>query len=256
MNILVKTTGGGIFSMYTIAIQQILRDIQNIDDIQNIYIEIDNYRTSHIILDHVENATKNPFDFVLDQKNIEPTIVLIGTFNKTYTDHDTLYGSVELEKIQKICDKIKIKDSILNSINTDINEQTLGVHVRLTDMLELHLDIHGGGTTLDYIDFIKKLSADMTIKNIFVSSDNRYSLDLLSRNFKIIHNDVNNLNKTEMPSNYYNYQLENLTRENFWVDSFTDMISLSRCGSLVYKLSNLNTTALFFSKTLTNFYKL
>jgi hypothetical protein len=256
MNISVKTTGGGIFSMLTIAIQQILNDIQNIDDIKNIYIEIDNSRTPHIIAEHVENETKNPFDFVLDQKYIEPSVVLYGTFTNTYNNHDTLYGTVELEKIQKICDKIKIKDSILNRINPDINEQTLGVHVRLTDMLEWHLDIHKGGSTQDYINLLQKILIGTDIKNIFVSSDNEYSLEILKHNFKIIHNTVNNLNKTETDGNYYKYQLENINFENFWTDSFIDMISLSRCGSLVYKLSNLNNASLFFSKTLTKFYKL
>ena len=42
MNVLVKTVGGGIFSTFTIAIQQILNDIPNVDEIDNIYIELDN----------------------------------------------------------------------------------------------------------------------------------------------------------------------------------------------------------------------
>ena len=64
------------------------------------------------------------------------------------------------------------------------------------------------------------------------------------------------LSKTEYGGDYYGYQLGNMHREFFWVDSFVDMLSLSRCGILLYKLSNLNNTSLFFSKTLTKFYKI
>ena len=93
-------------------------------------------------------------------------------------------------------------------------------------------------------------------ESALAGSDNEFSLQKIKENFDIIHNDTNNLNKTEHGGVYYNYQLDNMHREFFWVDSFVDMLSLSRCGVLLYKLSNLNNTSLFFSKTLTKFYKI
>ena len=63
MNILVKTMGGGIFSIFTVAIQQILHNVSNVKDIENIYIEIDKsrqvYSNNEIIewVQKIENET-------------------------------------------------------------------------------------------------------------------------------------------------------------------------------------------------------
>jgi len=259
MKILVKTMGGGIFSIFTVAIQQILRDISNVEDIENIYIELDKPRSiypNNRLINTIENESGNPFDFVLDQIKLQPNIVLIATPLKTYNNHEILYGTEELKKLQIICSKIKIKENVLSKIKNDINEDTLGVHVRLTDMLEFHKDIHNGGSTEEYISSIKKIISTNKVKNIYVASDNELSLLKLKENFDIINNTASNLNKTEYGGDYFNYQLDNMHLEFFWVDSFVDMLSLSRCGTLLYKLSNLNTTSLFFSKTLTKFYKI
>lgn len=262
MNILVKTMGGGIFSIFTVAIQQILHNVSNVKDIENIYIEIDKsrqvYSNNEIIewVQKIENETGNPFDFVLEQKNLQPSIVLVASPLKTYDNHENLYGTEELKKLQIICSKIKIKENVLSKIKKDIDKNTLGVHVRLTDMLEHHLDKHKGGSTDEYIYHLKNITSNNNFKNIYIASDNEFSLQKIKENFDIIHNDTNNLNKTEHGGDYYNYQLDNMHREFFWVDSFVDMLSLSRCGVLLYKLSNLNNTSLFFSKTLTKFYKI
>jgi len=255
MNVLVKTVGGGIFSTFTIAIQQILNDIPNVDEIDNIYIELDNdrYHYSERILG---SEMINPFDYVLDQKKINPDIILTANFIKTYINHNDLYGTEELKKLQIICGKIKIKQNVLNKINSKINEKTLGVHVRLTDMLEHHIELHKGGSTQEYVDSIKNIINENDIENIFVSSDNEHSLLILKENFDIINNQISNINKTEFGGDYFRYQLDNLHLEYFWVDSFVDMIGLSKCGILLYKLSNLNNSSLFFSKTLNKFYKI
>jgi hypothetical protein len=255
MNVLVNSVGGGIFSIFTIAIQQILNDIENVDSIENIYINLDKSRYSYPI-GEVLNESGNPFDFVFDQQIIEPNIVLNANIIKTHLNHDNLYNSEELKKIQIICSKIKIKDTVLNKIRDDISEKTLGVHVRLTDMLQHHNKDHGGGSTKEYVEIIDQIIKENEVKNIFVASDNESSLKILSLNFEIINNDSKNINETEYGGNYFKYQLDNLNNEFFWVDSFVDMLSLSKCGILIYKLSNLNNASLFFSKTLTKSYKL
>lgn len=251
MNILINTTGGGIFSLFTIAIQQVLNDINELNNIDNIYIDIDKE-----LYQYQKNITNNPFDYVLDQEKIKPDIILKATPIKTYSNHNSLYNTEELQKIKLICSKIKIKDTITNKINKEICKDTLGVHVRLTDMLEFHADLHGGGSTEQYINHIIDILKINKVKNIFVASDNIYSLEKIKENFEIIHNETRNLNKTEFNGNFLQYQIDNIHKENFWIDSFIDMISLSRCGILLNKLSNLNNASLFFSNTLNTFYKI
>ena len=257
MNILVKTTGGGIFSLFTIAVQSVYNEIKDINNIENIYIEVDASRYTYMnYLNGVKNETGNPFDYVLDQVKIEPCHVINASPSKIHLDHKLLYQTEEFVKLQAICSKIKIKEKVLSKINPDICAETLGVHVRLTDMLEFHLDAHKGGDTNQYINSIKNILAENKIKNIFVASDNTYSLDLLKQHYDFINNNVSNINKTQHGGNYFQYQLNNLHTEDFWVDSFVDMLSLSRCGILLNKLSNLNNTSLFFSKSLSKFYKI
>lgn len=251
MNISIETSGGGIFSLFTTAIVQIYLNFDKLNDIDNIYIDID--KDSYA---YQKNMTNNPFDYVLDQKKIKPDFTLKAFPLMPYNDHNLLYGTLELEKIKLICSKIKIKNIIINKINKEICENTLGVHVRLTDMLDYHLDSHGGGSTDDYLKSISNILKIHKVKNIFVASDNIFSLEKIKENFEIIQNKVNNLNKTEFNGDYFNYQIENIHKEDFWVDSFTDMLSLSKCGILLNKLSNLNNTSLFFSKTLSIFYKI
>lgn len=262
MNILVKTMGGGIFSIFTTAIQEILNSVSNVEDIENIYIEIDKSRqvdSNGILIEwfrKVNNKTGNPFDFVLEQKKLNPNILLIANPRKSYDNHENLYGTEELKKLKIICSKIKIKEDVLNKVKNNIDENTLGVHVRLTDMIEYHKDIHSGGSTDEYILSINDIISNNNIKNIYISSDNEFSLKKIKENFEIIYNNSKNLNKTEYGGDYYNYQLNNMQYEFFWIDSFVDMLSLSKCGILLYKLSNLNNTSLFFSNTLTKFYKI
>lgn len=254
MNILVETTGGGIFSLFTTAIQQVFfnfDDFKKLNNIDNIYIDIN--KNSY---KYKKNIKNNPFDYVLDQEKIKPDFVLKAFPVGTYNDHSLLYGTPDLEKLKLICSKIRIKNTITNKINKEICENTLGVHVRLTDMIDYHIDLHGGGSTDDYLKYIADILKFNKVKNIFVASDNFFSLEKIKENFEIIYNQVDNISETEFNSDYCNYQIENIHKEDFWVDSFTDMLSLSKCGILLNKFSNLNNAALFFSKTLHKFYKI
>jgi hypothetical protein len=119
MNVLVKTVGGGIFSTFTIAIQQILNDIPNVDEIDNIYIELDNdrYHYSERILG---SEMINPFDYVLDQKKINPDIILTANFIKTYINHNDLYGTEELKKLQLEVIELRLQNKIYKELSNKI----------------------------------------------------------------------------------------------------------------------------------------
>lgn len=261
MNIKVNTIGGGIFSKFMVAIQSI-NDICSVESIENIYIDIDRIKDNNF------KNKLNPFDFVFEQNdglNFDKVIDAYSNHvyrgnkfgNQTYTD---IFNSPDLNNLKSICNKIKIKDTILNKV-TDINESTLGIHVRLTDMNVEH-PIYGIHTTDDYIKkTIDILNNNKTLNKIFISSDNEMSIEVIKKNeqlnkYEIITNKVGNRHIDEKGVGYYSYQVTRMTSENFWIDSFIDMISLSKCSELLYRVSNLNNSSVIFSNTIKKTHRL
>ena len=174
-----------------------------------------------------------------------------------YITHDSLFGTENLRRLRIIVSKIKIKDSVLNKINSNINERTLGIHVRLTDMAQYHPELHRGTTTNDYLIKINEVLSNNHFDEIFISSDNYQSLEKIKSTYpNLLYNDVNNRNIDESPNNYDIYMANQMHLESFWIDSFLEMLSLSRCGTLIYNSSNLNNTSIIFSKNIQKSYKI
>ena len=259
MNILVKTVGGGVFSKLMIAIQSILYSefsgkINDVNDINNIYIDIDRNRICRI---RNKNININPFNFALEQNEdlvFDRTILSHPPKHyggKVYTD---VLNHKDLNKLRIICSKIKIKKDILSLVNNNIGISTLGVHVRLTDMNRIHPE-YGVSSTKNYIDKINDVIVGGNNK-IFVASDNINSLKILKDNFNIISNETTNRNSDEKSGNYMQYLRNRCSDKQLWIDSFLEMISLSKCGELIYKVSNLNNASVIFSNTIKKTYKL
>tara|TARA_R110002020_G_scaffold381800_1_gene592695 strand:- start:4112 stop:4864 length:753 start_codon:yes stop_codon:yes gene_type:complete len=249
MNIKVYTVGGGTFSKFMVAIQCILSNINNVNKINNIYIDIDRKRICRI---RHKNISENPFNYVLDQKDIggKNLNVLHASPSGVYQD---IINHKDLNKLRIICSKIKIKKSIINMVNPKIDPDTIGVHVRLTDMDQVH-PIYGKSTTQKYITKINNV-LDNKKRKIFVASDNDNSIKIIKKNFNIMFNNVSNRHKNETGNGYMEYLRSRSVDEQLWVDSFLEMLSLSRCGELIYKISSLSITSIIFSKTIKKTYK-
>ncbi len=257
MNIKIETIGGGIFSKFMIAVQSILHNVENINQIKNIYIDINRDKICTI---RNKNITINPFDYVLEQnpnlvfdKIIDSEISHKKRYEKygsqVYTD---INKNLDLPKLKKICTKIKIKNNILNMVNSNIDKNTLGVHVRLTDMNLTHKNF-GVGTTQKYIETINKIKK---YNNIFIASDNINSIESIKKKFDIIYNNTSNRCINENGYGYTEYLRNNSSEKNLWVDSFLEMLSLSKCGKLIYKVSNLNNVSVVFSNTIKKTYRI
>ena len=250
MKIHIKTNGGGIFSHFYLALRTVEFKIKNIDSIESIYLE----PNSDTVIGQ-KCIGFNPFDFTLDQK-IETFDIYINS--SIFAIHETLkdIDSEFLNRMRQICDKILIKKEIIKSTNSLINENTLGVHIRLTDMFQHHPYYISqlGNSTEAYIN--KTISLIEQNHPIFVSSDNKESLINFQKKFNVIFNNSRNIAETEYDKDYLTYQYDNFDKEWFWNDSFLDMISLSKCGSLLYNVSSLNTTSFLYSKSIINTYRL
>jgi hypothetical protein len=256
MNIKVDTFGGGPFSQFMVALQSI-NDVHknDLDKIDNIYIDTD-------------MVSINPFNYVLEQ-NSEMLFDSIVNCRESHHRREQNKGILEytdlfninngdLENLKKIIKKIKIKNTVTDKLNT-LNDRTLGVHIRLTDMNSIH-PIHGIFTINDYISKIKTvLKGDPTLNNIFISSDNDESISKIISifsNHTITYNTVSNRSVKEDDTSYMSYQTKSFSSEMFWVDSFLEMLSLSLCDELIYRVSNLNNSSVIFSEKIKKTHKL
>ena len=129
MNIKVVANNAGIFAKVILAVQTIKHHCNkggiSLDSIDNIYFE-----------SRPNGMTTNLFDYVLDQEELPKYDMVLQSrlfkyYNKMFTDSD-------LPFFRLIFNKLKFNNSVLSKINTIIDENTLGVHIRLTDMNTLH----------------------------------------------------------------------------------------------------------------------
>lgn len=244
MNITYKTKGGGIFSHFQGVIQS-LGLHPSLDTIENVFVNVDT--------DNPNKAprlpiTSNFYNSVLEQNeeytNITP-IVSLAVYRDIFTDN--LYP-----QFQKAASKIKLHQNIIQRIPENIGSDTLGIHIRLTDMNTCHHTQYGFVHIEQYLEVIHKQKGNYN--NIFVASDNEQSLMLIKNEFNnIIHNDVSNRATYEEDPRREHLQFlrSQINNETFWHDSFVEMASLSKCGYLIYRVSNLSNCALCFSNTIT-----
>lgn len=258
-NLLVRTIGSGIFSTFIIAIQSILKQVNDLENINNIYIEFDKNIENSRHHFHLDN---NIYNFVFEQSNDKIYDIIQGAL---YEDH--IYPNLAhidqniLNKMRFIISKLKLKTTITNKINPEIDQNTLGVHIRVTDMRAIHPGyVENIIDKNSYISKIEQIISENTnINKIFVASDNDILLSELKEYFpNLISNTVSNRwhSQDDPNGSYAEYQYNQIANEQFWIDSFVEMYSLSKCGYLLYSTSNLSHASLFFSNTINKTYKL
>lgn len=248
MNLFCDVAGGGIFSKFALCIQSIL-PIWHISKVEKIY------------LNHVSKLVQipNPFDLIYDQNpNLSYVYVNSGNRN-TYLE---IHKSNDLPYLKEIVSKLKYKQSILDNIekirqDLNITDRTLGVHLRLGDMNMIHGDMYG---VVYYEHFQRKI--DEALKsgqydNIFAASDNFESIEKLINRYGDKIRFCNSLMRLKNEDDDgYKFQIDNFSTPEFWLNSYYDMLLLSKCGGIIYRVSNFANASIMHSNTIKNYYKL
>ena len=228
----------GIFGRFVIGMRSLMASNQKIDDIENLYF-------------YVQEREENPFDWVFDQTKMEnPDKKIISTINPRLNTYKNLFGDKELLKLRRALRDVKIKDSLLERINPDIDEKTIGIHIRLTDMNVFHGHQHGNFLYGDFRNKLVNVMKTGQYDKIYVASDNDESIEKLKKEFDIIYYDgLINRSPTESEGRQYNKRLKNNHyTQQYWEESYLEMLSLARCGGMITRLSNLNNAAIMFSR--------
>jgi len=207
--------------------------------------------------------------FISDENNYE--VHFPNDLFNNYLDITHIYR-INYELARETIKKFKLKQEIIDIAldfknKFDINENTLGLHIRLTDMNVLHTY---SKLTLD--DYIKKinqvLEENPNIDNILIASDNYESIYKIISHFENINIRVNYLpdlcrsataeNSLEWTEKqiWYLENKDETIKKKFIIDSFIDMLCLSYCSYLIYRISNYANFAILYSDSLKQTYKM
>jgi hypothetical protein len=238
---------GGIFSKTMHGIQHIEKNNFNVEDcyfnvVDPIAMNEDGF---------------NPFDYILDQTIKEDykehNCSYMSSYNsKNHANYGRVEESPEYLRLREIASKLKYKAGLLETVNNYSKEFTtdiIGVHIRLSDMNNIHGSDYGVFTFKDYVKLIRQETKTKT--KIFVASDNTESIKKLQRLFKgrILFVDGLIRGKTE-DSDLSEIQINNIKNEVFWKEAFLEMLLLSKCSKLICRTSSLANMAIISSNTI------
>jgi hypothetical protein len=233
--------GSGVFSRFTLGIQELIK--HPLDNLDQVYFDY-----------------QGTFNYVFEQ-----SFPLFAKIIHTHKDISAYNGDGLLPPnnkvlIDKIISKLKIHPDI--KVNPQITNRTLGIHIRLTDLMTADVRYNQNPyTTEDIIESTYKIMESGDYDNIFIASDNIESLEKFDKKFNFIHNSSQFIYHQEVdPTRDSDYlwleRFETPQEETkaFVQEAFLDMYSLSKCGGLIRIGSNLAVASLMFSNTIDKVY--
>lgn len=231
--------GGGIFSIYSLVVDQLLR----IPDFHQCIVT-DKYGVME--------------DAMIFPEIINPDIMYADagtTFRIDIVNIKRLNFHEARQIVRKftLCEKIQVKLDEFVAKNK-ISKNTLGVHIRLTDMNIAH--DYSRLTIQDYIRNIKKvLDENSCIDSLFIASDNDESINILQciPEFKDINiyyyqNFTRGENQYDSTAELQINTLKDAKRKSKFIhEAFLDMLTLSHCGYFIHRVSNVANFAILYS---------
>lgn len=243
---------GGIFSKYIFGIKNAI-----LHEADSYYLNVsDTNRTDCDIFDCVLDQTLS-FDNTIESNNVIKEVDCQHFGN--YSKFNPIENSPNLPKYSEIIKKFKIKKELLDEVKYyqdkfNIDESTVGVHIRLTDMNIVHGNDYG---VLTFEDFKSKMRPDV---KYFVASDNNESLKKLKDLYGDNINYVDGLIRGELENDDTSTMFLNnpvvFKNKKFWHDSFLEMLLLSKCSELICRTSDLSNVAIIYSETIKNVIRL
>ena len=183
----------------------------------------------------------------------------VGTM---YDRNNPIEHSARLTDYKRVLNKIHIRSEIKSRVDdlvklVNINERTLGVHVRMTTMT-LHTN-HMQVTMEDYYRTIDEALATGNYDGLYVATDNVQSLIDLERRYSSIIRYYPNL--LRLPTEYirnveeFSWEYDMFFRKRFWQESFMECMTLAKCGGMVCRDSNFSNMAVVFSNTINQVFR-
>ena len=252
MSILISEVfGGGIFSLFHQALETLL-DAPNVDKITRFKIKI----ADHHFIRH-----KSLFDdFFEDMPEPCDTTMQFLYQSQRRTRFTKIHLHADMPRIKRICQLNPIHPSIVEKVKYyvtqfGINENSLAIHVRMTDMNTVHIRDYGAVTIEHYQKIIDTMLNSYTnIDNIYITSDNTESIHTLHARYS-----------DRYRINYVtdSYRRENENSENcdfqmyainvipdFHIKAFVELLIASYCSYFIYRISDYSNFCILYSNTI------
>jgi len=265
--------GGGPFSRVLQCGIIPLADI----DFDNVYLTLspfeENTNNDEYLKEAVDHIVRNrtymemygihrPYDhimsYVFDQK-VDRDYEYRGflPIGKMYDRNSPIESSPRLHDYQRVVKKLHIQNEITTRVDdlcqlVNINQDTLGVHVRLTTM-SVHTN-YVPVTIEDYFDAVDRELETGNYNGLYVATDNVESLVKMEQRYANVIRYYPNLLRlpTEEIKNVseWSWEYDMFFRKQFWQESFMEAMTLARCGAMICRDSNFSNAAVVFSNTL------
>jgi uncharacterized protein YktA (UPF0223 family) len=242
-NITIEVLAGGVFSKFMCIVQNIQKINPNFESLY-----ISNIDEKSLINE------ENIFNNIFDQKIKENQILYGSTNLHSYSKFNPIELSTNFSDYKKIVTKLKFTENFNKKFNSyleklNIDENYIGVHIRLCDMNIYHASDYGILSFDDFLNEIQKLKDNG--KKIFVASDNNESILKLKSIFNddVVYLDGFLRGEYETEDTLM-LQSNNFKDIRFWEEAFIEMLFLSRCGTLICRSSNLSNASIIYSNTL------
>jgi hypothetical protein len=263
--------GGGLLSQFQVFLDYLYHNPQiNIGN--SIYLNKGSglERLITVYLEEpVENFynMKNWWDYVFSQSstNISNTIEIDRIYSPTenyFTDKDGL-KKLDFSK-NFISNKLNFHPELLSLVNYwenyfKIDENTLAVHLRLTDLNDAHSVELGKCFMEDYVNIINlALKENPNINKIFVASESLFNIQKLQSSINLPIYYIPELTRTSFSKRdehlFYKEQVEFLKRPNYSREVFLDLMLLAKCRILVGRISAVTNTSIVLNNQLEKYY--
>jgi hypothetical protein len=195
----------------------------------------------------------NPYDYILNQKKDKEYV------NVSVWGHhlDNLNDPDLLSELRKQLKYLNFNSGIIDVVNKnsetmELGGDTLGVHIRLTDMNLIHGKHYGYVYFDDYVKAVDQILNNNNVKNIFIAADNHESIKKLKNRYSNICY-IENIYRTELEDKTHNSKNKGIGYDKFnsvedIISPFYDVFALSKCGYLIgRKYSTFRIFALILS---------
>lgn len=245
---------------------------------------VNNYRKkNNILIEKISNIyiikedKVASFNLIFDNTyNNEDVIKLFFSENSKIEEENyhNIYSNIEYKLLSK---KIRFSKYVNDTINKEIScldNNTLGVHFRFTDMNASHSlynQTNYDKYLIEILNFVKKYN----ITTIFIASDNNESIHKITnnielKNIKFVYRDIKRYDKEKADNNdmlwYLNpdknsphlhlnnfkSKIFNINDPNIHFECIIDCILLSKCSSLIFTYSNVSNLSILLSDTISN----
>ena len=206
----------------------------------------------------IERPYDHVMSYVLNQQ-VDRSYEYYGflPFGTMYDKANPIEHSAKLPDYKKVLKKFHIQNEIKTKVDNlcqlvNINERTLGVHVRMTTM-----SVHSNYQPIQFEDYCSVIDKELETglyDGLYTATDNVESLVKLERRYGHIIRYYPNLYRlpTEQITEkwQWSWEYDTFFHKRFWQESFMEAMTLARCGAMICRTSNFSNAAIVFSDTL------